>query len=355
MRKLFSFILIMCLICGAAWAQSNSKPAAKQTTAPAKAAGAANTPVSANDALIGLLPASDLIAVVDVNRVFNQLLPQLANIQTGGLDKVAKQLSDFRLKTGIDPSQIQSAVLGLSMQGTQGTGALIVSGVDLNSQQIEAAMREFKAEFKTSDYKGKTIYNLISKVKAPEAGPLSVKTDETAFAALGSQRFAFGDLSVIKNVIDISNGEARGGISPAMTGALNETRNTALLRFALNIPEGLKQDVADQGDLFKSIGAIKMILGTFDVAADFSLSLDALMRTASRNDATELESGLNGLIGLIRGIFGGGTGDPKTDLIGELLNQVKVGSQLNDVSLSITLPRTVLDQLTKKPAPADKK
>ncbi len=357
MRKLICLALILCISSAVALAQAKGQPVKKQSTTTVKPAATnpAQPATAPSDALIALLPASELIAVVDINRLFNQLLPQLMNIQTGGLDKLAKDLTDFTQTTGIDPSKIQSAVLGLNLQGTQGSGALIVSGIDLNNQQIEAAMAQFKAEFKTSDYKGKTIYNLVSKVKSPEAGPLSVKTDEMALTALGGQRFAFGDLSAIKNVIDISNGEAKGGVSQAMNGALNETRESALLRFALNIPESLKNDVADQGDLFKSVGAIKMVLGTFDVAADFSLSLDALIRTASRNDASELESGLNGLVGLVKGIFGGGTGDPKTDLISQVLDQVKIGSKLSDVSLSISLPRSVIDQLTKKPAPTEKK
>src|SRR5262249_44849640 len=110
-----------------------------------------------------------------------------------------------------------------------------------------------------------------------------------------------------------------------------------------------------QGDLFKSVAAIKMILGTFDVAGDLSLSLDAIIRTPSQNDATELENGLKGLVELVRGIFGGG--DPKSNLFGQLLDQVRIGSKSSDVSLSITLPRALMDQLSKKetPAPAEKK
>lgn len=357
MRKIFSSALIFCFMTSAALAQSNTPPTRSQ--APGSATATAKTaivsPATATDELIGLLPASDVIAVVDVSRLFNELLPRMASIQTGGLDKMARELAEFTQKTGIDPSKVRSAVLGFSLEGTQGKGVVIVSGLDLNTPQIEAAMKEFKTEFKTSDYKGKMVFSIVSKVKAPEAGPLSVKTDETALAALGAQKFAFGDLSVIKNVIDINSGATKSGVSTAMTGALGETRGSALLRFALNVPENLKQEAAGQGDLFKSVSAIKMILGTFDVASDFSLSLDALMRTASQKDATELEDGLKGLVSLIKGIFGGGgSGDPKTDLIGQVLNLVKVGSNVNDVSLSITLPRAMLDQLTKKSAPAEK-
>lgn len=354
MKKIFRLVLILSAIASLALAQSANQPSKSQPTATAKLSVSSPT-VSATDELIGLLPASDVIAIVDVGRLFNELLPSLANIQTGGLDKFVKQVSEFTQKTGIEPSKVQSAVLGFSMDGTQGKGAIIVSGLDLSTPQIEAAMKEFKTEFKNSEYKGKAIFSIVSKVKAPEAGPVSVKMDETALAALGAQKFVFGDLSVVKNVIDINSGAAKGGVTPAMSAAVKETRTAALLRFALNVPENLKQEAVDQGDLFKSVSTIKMVLGTFDVATDFSLSLDALMRTTSPKDATELQDGLKGLVSLIKGIFGGSTGDAKMDLIGQLLDQIKIGAKLSDVSLSITLPRAMLEQLAKKPAPAEKK
>lgn len=322
-------------------------------TTPATPKAPAATPAAIVDELVGLLPASDLVAVVDVGRAFNDLLPRLANLTVGGLDKMAKEVQEFTAKTGIDPAKVQSAVLGFSMNGAQANGAIILAGLDLDDKKIEAAIKSYNAEFKTTEYKGKLIYNLITKVKSPSAGPVSVKTDETAFVSLSSQRLALGDLSALKNVIDISTGAAKGGVTPALLGALKETSSSALVRFTVNIPENLRQEAASQGDLFKSVSTIKLILGTFDVANDFSLALDALMRTPSQPEAAELESGLKGLVTLVRGFLGGG--DPKTDVFGQLLDQIKIGTKANDVSLSITVPRSLIDQFTKKSEPAEKK
>ncbi len=359
MRKFLNNAMILFLILGlegslsvGAVAQSAGKTATG-ATAVATATPSSTKAVTAADELIALLPVSDLIAVVDAGRAFNDLLPRLANLNVGGVDKMAKEIQDFTARTGIDPSKVQSLVVGLSMAGTQANGAIIVQGIDLDDKKIEAAMKEFKAEYKASEYKGKQVFNIITKVKSPTAGPLSVKTDETALATLSQQRMVFGDLSAVKNVIDIHSGAAKGGVTPAMIGALKETKDSALVRFALNIPENLRQEAANQGDLFKSVATIKVILGAFDVAADFSLSLDAIMRTTSQNEAAELESGLKGLVSLVRGFFGGG--DPKTDVFGQLLDQVRIGSKLSDVSLSITVPRSLLDQFTKKPANEEKK
>ncbi len=341
MHRFLSLVLIV----GSFAAGAVAQPAAKSE----KAAPAAAAPApAASSELLAMLPASDLVAVVDAGRVFNDLLPKLAGLTFGGVDKFAIDLTEFTRKTGIDPAKIQSAVLGVNLEGLQGNGAFLIKGLDFNGTQVEALMKELKAEFKTSEYKGKTIYNLISKVFAPSAGPLSLKSDELALAALGDQRLAFGDLSTVKKVIDIQAGGDVPALSKTMISALGETRSSALVRFAMNIPEHLRTEAADQGDLFKSIASIKMVLGTLDAAADLSLSLDAVMRTASQSDAGELESSLKGLLVLVKGIFGGGSGDPKTDFIGVLLDQIKIGSKLSDVSLSISLPRSVMDQLSKK-------
>jgi hypothetical protein len=357
MRNFFSVALIISLIILAALGSNSQSANASISMAGAgKTVAALSAPSSAvNDELVAMLPASDLVAIVDARRAFTELLPKLSSFSIGGMDKLVKSIQDFTLKTGVDPSKIQNAVVSLGMEGSQGIGVIVVQGIDPAPKQIEAAMKELGSEFNTSDYNGKTIYNVVSKVKAPSAGSFSIKTDEVALAALGGQRVALGDLKAVKQVIDIQAGSAKGGVGAPMIGALKETRASALVRFALNLPEGLRAEAANQGDLFKSVAAIKMILGTFDVAGDLGLALEAVIRTTSQNDAAELENELKGLVGLGRDIFAGG--DPKTNLFAQLLDQVKIGSKLTDVSLSINLPREIIDQLIKKETapPAEKK
>lgn len=357
MRKFLSGALILTLAASAAstHAQTTGPGRPNGASAPSVTAPVKPVAAAASDELLALLPATDMVAVLDVNRLVNELLPRLAEIKVGGLDELAKDIAEFTQKTGIDPAQVRSAVLGVNLNNTQATGAVIISGVELDNTKLEAAMKALKAEYKTADYKGKTIFNVTEKIKkTPAAGPVTVKTDETAFAALGAQRLVLGDLNVVKGVIDVQAGAAKGGVTPALNGALNETRSSALVRFALNFPAALRQSLQDQGDLFKSVAAIKTVLGTFDVASDFSLALDALMRTGTQSEAAELESGLQGLLGLARGIFGSG-GDPKTNLFAQLLEQVRIGMKLSDVTLSIAVPRAVLDELTRKPASVEKK
>lgn len=90
-----------------------------------------------------------------------------------------------------------------------------------------------------------------------------------------------------------------------------------------------------------------MILGTLDTANDLSISLDTIIRTASQNEASDLESGLKALVSLIGGYL---SSDPKLRRFGPLLDLIKIGSNQNDVSLAITAPlsglRSVIGQAT---------
>ena len=344
LRTGFLLGLIFCLTGGApAWAQTAKTPA-KAPAPPATPAGKA----VAGD-LFSMLPPSDLIATVDAGRLINDLLPKIAGFSAMGVDKLAKDIADFTQKTGVDPTKLQNVVAGFSLNNGQAQGVVLVQGIDPTAKQVEALMQALKGEYKTSEYKGKTLYNLIANVKAPAAGPVSVKTDEMALATLGNLTVAFGDLPSVKKVIDMQASGEKSGLSPAMVAAIGETRSSALVRFALNIPEALRTEATEQGDLFKSVATIKLVLGTFDVASDLSLSLDTLLRTGSQNEAGELENGLKGLVSLVRGIFAGG--DPATDVFAKLFDQIKIGSKAADVSLSIGIPRALMDELGKKKEP----
>src|SRR5262249_31010077 len=129
--------------------------------------------------------------------------------------------------------------------------------------------------------------------------------------------------------------EAKGAVSPAMVAALRETRESALVRFTINFLESRRQEILKQDGFFKSLAAIKMILGDLDTTDDSSISLGAIFRTASQNEASELERDFKALVSLIGGYL---SGNPKLKGFGPLLDLVKIGSQQNDVSLAITAP-----------------
>ncbi len=294
------------------------------------------TPVAAES--MALLPASDAVAVVDVARIVNELLPQFRAIAPKEAAKFEKEITEFMSDTGIDPYKIKSAVIGLRMTDSTIVSA-IVEGVVFDPNRIIATLKakDAKQEVKTVDYKGKQVFVVTSLKVAEKAGV----NEEMAFTQLDSDRVALGNLSGVKSVLDGGNGAA----NTALNSLLSQT-NAGLLRFAANIPESAKKGLSDQGDMFAQFGTIKTVFGSLDLTRELSLLLDTKLRTGSSDEASKLQTSLAALVGLGK-MFLGGNNDPMMQGLMQVINLVKIGAQNNDVLLSLTVPKTVFDQFAE--------
>lgn len=316
---------------------------------------AARPAVAASDELVALLPASDVIAVVDVSRVFGEIIPQLKALASDGGAKMAKELDEFVNETGLDPAKITSAVIGFKMSGadpSKGSGAAIVQGITLDPARIEAAVKAKQGNFKAVEYKGKQIYVVGTperKTDEKKIDDMAVRTrvkveDNIALVQLETGRVALGSLDGVKAVLDAKGSPATAANAP-LTDTLKQTPS-GLVRFALNMPPSAAQTLSSQGELFQQFAAVKMIFGSLDVSKDLSATLDARLRTGTKDEAAKLQEGLTNLVNLGKVLLGGNQ-NPDLQLFNQLLDQVKIGSQVNDVSLTISVPRAVFDMLAK--------
>jgi hypothetical protein len=295
------------------------RAAAHQTVAPA----GATTP-SAVAELLALLPEADVVAVIDAQRAFTELLPKLKGISTGGIGKTAGEIETLARLAGVEPKQIQTAVLGVKMTETlgRGSGVLLLQGLEVDPKRLGEAAKTLNGELKTTEHQGKPLYTL------------SFKPEENGQAE--TLHFAF--LQAV-----LAGGSKNAG-QAAFIKALSETKATGLVRFAGNLPEGLRAMLASQGDLFAQVAAVKAIFGSLDLNSDNSATLDARLRTASNNEAAQLKENLNGLVGLGK-VFLDSNDDPKMKLYSQLLDQVKINVAASDVSLLLQLPKEIFSKL----------
>lgn len=327
-------------------------------------------PVAADESL-ALLPQSDAVAIIDADRLLNDVLPKIKSAWPQQSEKLIRELDEFISRTGVDPRKVKTIALGLSQSGKNTAAVMILDGLALDSAKLEALLKEAKAEkAETISYKGKTIY-VTRPVKKPAdaAGqkeeakndsPGSIlntiisetglKTDEVAFAQLDSQRVVAGDQHQIRKVIDAATGPASpgNGLSSELLSALKETSATGIIRFALSVPENLRQQLAGQ-DYFKDLAAVQMVAGAVEVSDDLSLLLDARLRTLTNAEASKIETSLNGLVAVGKMMLGGNE-EPLMQAVMQLLTEIKIGAQTNHVSLALKVPRALFDQALK-PAP----
>lgn len=392
MQTLSRWILALSLVLSSAFLHSNADPV--------------TTPSAIADNSVSLLPKSDVVAVLDISRLVNDLLPKAKQAWPDQVAKVEKELNEIvsdAAKNGVDLYKVKSLTIGLKLFGAKTTGAMIVDGLTVTPEM----MAKEDKERAVTNYKGKTLYiekpkpepkPLVkgpaknapqrktlaaskSSAKTGKARPASAKAappssgnnalgnvtdvasnmganllkENTAFVQLDEGRAAIGDETEVKAVIDALLEGANPTSHPGseLSAALQETKSTGLLRFAVNLPDSARQ--AAQGEeLFKNLAVIKMVLGTLDVSDEMSLSLDAKLRTGSAEEATKLHESLAALLGLGKMMLGGNQ-DPMMRMLNKLLDQIRISPQTNDVALAITIPRELYETFLKsdpKTAPA---
>ena len=347
------------------------------------------------DNSLALLPKSDVVAVLDVSRLVNDLLPKAKQAWPEQMAKFEKEISEVvskAAKSGLDLYKIKSLTISLKLFGKETTGAMIVDGLTITPEM----MAKEDKNTKSVEYKGKTMYietpkpeakaptktpaknarkpvarsktkagakakpaRTKSSTPAPGGIPLGDVTDlasnmgtsllknSTAFVQLDAERVAFGDEPEVKAVIDALTGSAdpTSLLGNDLTAALQETRAPGLLRFAMNIPDSARQ-AAQSEEFLKNLAFTKMVLGTLDVTEEMSFLLDAKLRTGSAEEATKLHESLAALLGLGKMMLGGNQ-DPLMAMLNTLLDQIRLSPQANDVTLAITVPRELYETFLK--------
>ncbi|MBS1810370.1 MAG: hypothetical protein JST84_19560 [Acidobacteria bacterium] len=294
---------------------------------------------------VALLPSSDAVAVVDVARLVNELLPQFRAIAPGQAVKFEQEISEFINETGIDPYKIKSAVIGVKMSDSNSVSA-IIEGITFDPNRLITAIKgkDNKQEVKTLDYKGKQIFVVTSTKAAKARG-----NEEMAFTQLDADRVALGNLTGVKTALDGGNGAS----NTALNTLLAQTSN-ALIRFAANIPDTAKRGLAEQGDMFAQFSTIKTVFGSLDLTRELSLLLDTKLRTGSSDEASKLQTSLAALVGLGK-MFLGGNNDPAIQALTQVIDLVKINAQDTDVALSLMIPKSVFDQFAEAEKKKEKK
>ena len=279
-----------------------------------------------------LLPASDVIAVIDVTRLMNEVMPRVNLIDPN----LEKDLKKFIADTGIDPYQIKSAILGFSMGEKTNQATVIVDGVTLDIERVKTALINKKEELKTSEYKGRQIFSVGVK-----QGKKVGIDEEMAFSNLDGNRVAAGTLSGVQGAIDAHLSGASNADNEKLITMLGQA-NAGIVRFAAKLPQSAIKDLDAQGDLFAQFASIQSIFGSLEMTANLDAIIDAKMRAVSSKEATKLKTGLTGLMEMGKGILSS-FGDPQMNLLGGLIDKIKIGSLDSDVTLSLTIPGTMFD------------
>jgi hypothetical protein len=309
------------------------------------------------NALVSMLPASDVVVTADGKRFFSEALPKVLSANQAALKDVFAHVDSVQAKTGIDLRKFDSFAVGANIGKAEGNKfkvapVVIARGTTNSASLIEAAKTASEGKFKQETVAGKTVYVVAAKDVvdlAKKHAPVSANSakvqakvtdavDDMAFSATDANTVVFGYASRVRETL-----EHKSAVSAELLSLLAK-KPAGIVNFAGKVPGGMSTLLPlDNDDLGANIDAIKVMYGAMDVAnGNASLSLTAV--TAKATQAEELKGTLEGLRDMGKSLLGFSKGADQK-LYAKLLGEIKINSVANEINLDLAIPQTDLDAL----------
>lgn len=314
------------------------------------AAAQTTEPASASQSLVDLLPASNAVVSIDVQKGLNDALPKLLVGNPQIEAEVDQGLAEISSKIGADALNFSDVVVGVGVQGVAGPAApkvlpVFIARGDVSAAQVVAkATAASKTPCTERGVSGKTIYvcqmevSVKQKAKGASVSSATKILKETAFVALDANTVAFGAVSRVLDTV-----EHRSVVNPAIKGLLKDSPTT-VAAFAMENVNGLEKLVPlENDDVGNALKNLRYMAGSADSVAD-GFVFSGLFRSVDAASSKELGSLLSGLQAIGKAFLGNSNrADQK--LYGRLINNVKIAQADNDVTLSIAIPQADVNAL----------
>ena len=303
--------------------------------------------VADTSGLVALLPASDAVVVVDVNRFLNSALPQMLSGNQPMLADVTRAIDDARARTGIDFRQFEYVAAGVTAtkvapkkydfdtvivaRGQVNTGALIAAA----KLAVKGKYREERIGERTVSIfePVQVAQQNLPQGQAKKAGLISKVFGgkrEIAATSLDGSTIIVGSVDKVRLAL---SGTSR--VSPDISGLLSKS-TAPVMSFAGKVPGGMSAFLPlDNDELGRQVDSIQYIYGTMDVNGT-GTAINATARTAQAADATGLKDTLEGLQMLGKAFLGGASGADK-QVYARLVENVRFTARGNEVTMDLAI------------------
>jgi len=255
------------------------------------------TSTKAAPTLLSSLPPSDAVAIINVKRVFSEVLPKLLAENPAKLTEVTNELAKFKTETGLDPHSFEQVALGFSYKYPR-EGITTVSTVALargtfNAGGLVAAGRlAANGKYAEQKHQGKTIYIYTLERQLRLLGLWNMKVHDLAVTALDGNTLVLGDLEGVRGAIDAN----QAGKHPnTELLALASRDPNAIVGFGGNVSPKLLENLSLTNDtVARELTAVRQLYGTLGLtSSDLEVMLTA--RTVDTYSAKNLGDTLEGL------------------------------------------------------------
>ncbi len=312
--------------------------------------------------LVALLPASEGASILNVQKFFNEALPQTLSDNQPMLSSILDKIDEIKNKTGIDLRQFEQIAVGvqskrLSPVQIDFEPIVLARGTFNAGALIAVAKVASKGKYREEKIGGKTVYvftlkELVEKDKSSTNKPtgknsIFEKTIDKMFSGLSRELavtvynnniLAIGSLARVRELFD-----AKTRISSEVLDLVSRKPN-AVISFGANLPGGLSKFVdLDNDELGKNIDAIRQVSGAVDVS-DGNAVVSLMAKTLKPDQAQGLQETLEGLQLVGKALLGGSKG-ANNKVFGRMVENVRISRNGNEVMLDLQIPNSDINIL----------
>lgn len=305
--------------------------------------------------LVGLLPASDGVAVFDAKRFVGEALPKILSANQPMLGEVMSRINAMENRTGIDLRKFDEVVVGMRIKQVSPTEmdfepVAIASG-EMTAPAIAAVKKlAAKGTYREEQIGGRTVYVITpkdvvqqttvtttnSKIAKMIDKALHGLSREIAVTTLDQNTLVIGSLARVTETI-----AATTRVAPDVSGLLS-IKETAVASFAFKAPGGMSKLLPlETDDLGTNIDSIQYVSGSLEVGVA-GTSLQVAAKTTGADKATALKDTLEGLQVLGK-VFLGNSKRPDQQVYARMIKNAKFVTRGSDVTLEVLVPQSDID------------
>lgn len=349
MKRKFFALLVVCTFVlngiGTVFADTKTKKKVRQT-----------------NQLTTLLPASDGALSLNVQRFFNEALPQILAGNQPMLSGILGKVDEIKNNIGIDLRQFEQVAVGVKSKQISPSEIdfepVVLARGNFNAGALVAVAKvASKGKYREEKIGDKTVYvfamkELIEKNKPSTAKPktkdsIFEKAIDKMFAGLSRElavtvydnnTLAIGSLARVRETFD-----TKTRISSEILNLVNRKPN-AVISFGTKLPSELSKFIdLDNDELGKNIDAIRQISGAMDVN-DGNAVVSLMAKTLKPDQAQGLQETLEGLQ-VVGKAFLGSSKSADKKVYGRMVENAKISRNGNEVMLDLQVPNSDINIL----------
>ncbi len=312
--------------------------------------------------LAALLPASEGALTLNVQRLFNEALPQILSGNQPMLNGILGKIDEIKSNVGIDLRQFEQVAIGVKSKQTSSAvidfEPIVLARGSFNAGALLAVAKvASRGKYREEKIGDKIVYvftlkELIDKNKPSTANPkvkdsifekaidkmFSGLSNELAVTVYDNSTLAIGSLARVREMFD-----SKTRISREILDLAGRKPN-AVISFGTNLPSGLSNFVnLDNDELGKKIDAIRQISGAMDVI-DGNAVVSMMARTLKADQAQSLQETLEGLQLVGKALLGSSKSADKK-VYGRMVDNAKISRNGNEVMLDLQVPNSDINIL----------